>query len=345
MKKCKGCGVVLQYEDENKIGYVKNDSFDYCQRCFRLTHYGEIKYLKKNIKDNIELIEYYKMVQDALYVIVFDIFDALIIDKDNLLDYFLDKKALILINKIDLLPKNITEEKIETIFKNILKKYEHYSNLEFVLTYKGDYTFNKLFFEILKESGYKKAVFVGRANAGKSTIINKLTRNQDLTTSIYPGTTYDFNEINFEDYKFIDSAGLIDEESILKYLDNEKIKKVLPLKTIKAQVFQFYERQSYFVEGLIRIDTLSNGNGSIVFMLNNNIEVHRCKYENGDNYFNKHQNEFDLKVLPWKINTYNIDNYQTFIIKGLGLIKIRGNLKVNIYLNDKIKIYKNEVDL
>lgn len=345
MKKCKGCGITLQYDDPSALGYAKDESFDYCQRCFRLIHYGDIKGLKKSLKDNNELIKYYKEVKDALYVLVIDIFDALISNEDSLIDYFKDKDLLVIINKIDLLPKNITEDKINNLLIKVLDKYKDYPNIEFIITHKNDATFNSLFFEILEESNYKKVVFVGRANAGKSTIINKLLKNEDLTTSIYPGTTIAFNEIKFNDYIFIDTPGLLDEESILTYIDNSKIKKILPLKTIKTQNFQFYERQSYFVEGLLRVDINPKGNGSVIFFINNNVEVHRTKLDNGDNYLNKHEKDFELKLLPFKSNKHNINTYKTFVVKGLGLFKIKGRATVNVYINDKIKVYVNEVDI
>lgn len=345
MKKCKGCGTILQYDDPNALGYAKDESFDYCQRCFRLIHYGDIKGLKKSIKDNNELIKYYKEVKDALYVLVLDIFDALIANEDNLIDYFKDKDLLVIINKIDLLPKNITEDKINDVFVRILNEYKDYPNIEFILSHKNDVAFNSLFFEYLEESKYKKVVFVGRANAGKSTLINKLLKNEDLTTSIYPGTTIAFNEIKFNDYTFIDTPGLLDEESILTYIDNSKIKKILPLKTIKAQNFQFYEPQAYFVEGLLRVDINPKGNGSIIFFVNNNVEVHRSKQENGDNYLNKHEKDFELKLLPLKNKEYKVNGYKTFVVKGLGLFKIKGKATVNVYTNDKIRVYVNEVDI
>ena len=94
MKKCKGCGVQLQSVNKDKEGYVNDLSFDYCQRCFRLTHYGDTAKVKHNLKDNEEIIEGYKNIKDALYVLIVDPFDGLIIDQDNLLKHFLDLSSL-----------------------------------------------------------------------------------------------------------------------------------------------------------------------------------------------------------------------------------------------------------
>ena len=42
MKKCLGCGAILQDQDAKAKGYVKKLDQDYCQRCFRLNHYNDL---------------------------------------------------------------------------------------------------------------------------------------------------------------------------------------------------------------------------------------------------------------------------------------------------------------
>ena len=44
-KKCLGCGSILQSENASKEGFVKlsvYDKSDYCERCFKIQHYGEL---------------------------------------------------------------------------------------------------------------------------------------------------------------------------------------------------------------------------------------------------------------------------------------------------------------
>ena len=43
MIRCKGCGVILQNTDKNKLGYVEANEQELCMRCFRLSHYGEYR--------------------------------------------------------------------------------------------------------------------------------------------------------------------------------------------------------------------------------------------------------------------------------------------------------------
>lgn len=342
MKKCKGCGEILQYTNKDLPGYAPSEDFDYCQRCFRLTHYGDTSKVNKEDTKNEDILKAYKEINDALFVIICDPFDALFLSEDNLLSCFKEKDVLLIINKIDLLPKNITEEKINKIYLESLKKYKEVNCL---LTYKNDETFNDLFFEVLEQFKQKKIVFAGRANVGKSSLINKLLEDSVLTTSIYPGTTIKVNRINYKGYSFIDTAGLIDNESFLSHLSNNNVKKILPLKTLKRQMFQLYENQSYIINGLLRVDIKPAKNASIEFMVNNNLEVHRTKLENADRYFDRNCKDDKLRLLPLKSHKYKVDKFNTFYLKGLGVFKIKGKCDVDIKVNDDIKVYISEVNL
>ena len=57
MKKCKGCGAPIQNKDPKMAGYSVNLEQDYCQRCFRLTHYGDLGLLKLKEVHNDEVYE------------------------------------------------------------------------------------------------------------------------------------------------------------------------------------------------------------------------------------------------------------------------------------------------
>ena len=51
-KKCIGCGSVLQTTNVNLEGFVKSNVYDkssYCERCFKIMHYGEYSVLDKKI--------------------------------------------------------------------------------------------------------------------------------------------------------------------------------------------------------------------------------------------------------------------------------------------------------
>lgn len=345
MKKCKGCGEVLQSINPNSVGYVLNENQDYCQRCFRLIHYGDISSLSKEKIDNKEIFNTYKTFKDDVFVLIVDSFDALILDLDNLLDTFNNYRVILVINKIDLLPRHVKDDKLEDLYKDVLKKCKTNNLINCLLTYKDDISFNDLFFETISKLETKRFVFAGRANAGKSTIINKLLKDNVLTTSTYPGTTVKVNEIKFNDYTFIDTPGLKDDASFVTYIDSKKLKYLCPNRCIKPKIFQLYEPQSYIVEGLIRIDIKPFKHSSISFFIKNELETHRTKLNNANEYINKHEKEFNLKLLPFKDNRINCDDFVSLYLKGLGYIKINGKADISVFVNDKIKVYRCEVNI
>ncbi|MBQ6335150.1 MAG: 50S ribosome-binding GTPase [Erysipelotrichaceae bacterium] len=341
MKKCKGCGIELQTKNREAVGYVVDLEQDYCQRCFRLSHYGDTTYLKTNYVSNEKIFQIYKRYSGSLIVLIVDILDALCLRDDDLLEIFKDQDVLLIINKTDLLPENINEKKIDKIFSKMLfdlnKKYRNIKAA--LLTNKYEGAFNDQFLNILKDLEVRNVVFAGRANAGKSSLINKLLHSNDLTTSIYPGTTLEEVVIDYKNYRFIDTPGLVDVNNYATYLNVEKYKLSKIDKTIKPQIFQLNEPQSYFYFGLLRVDIIPKDKASISFYINNNNKIHRTKYENGDDYYQKHYCEFILRVKPLGITDYSIKDSKTIIIKGLGIIKINGECLAYVHSLANCRLY------
>lgn len=347
MKKCKGCGIQLQSKEKNLPGYVVDMEQDYCQRCFRLSHYGDTTQFRSNHVSNEKIIDIYSRYRDSLFVIIIDVLDALVLKDDDLLDIFKDYRSILVINKTDLLPENINDKKINKIFSKLVfdlnKKYRNIKAA--ILSNKFESHFNDQFFEILNDLNEKSIVFAGRANAGKSSLINKLINADFLTTSMYPGTTLDEVNITYKNYQFIDTPGLVDVNSYATYLNSEKYKLSKIDKTIKPQIFQLNEPQSYFYDGLLRVDIIPKDKASISFYINNNNKIHRTKFDNGDDYYQKHYCEFILRVKPLGITDISIKDNKMFVIKGLGFFKINGECFVNIHSLADVKLFESEVDI
>ena len=347
MKKCRGCGIELQTKNKEGIGYVVDLEQDYCQRCFRLSHYGDTSNLRTNYVSNEKILDIYKRYKNALFVVIIDILDALCLKDDDLLDTFRDYDVLLVINKTDLLPENISDRKIDKIFSKLLfdinKKYRNIKGA--ILSNKYESQFNDQFFAVLDDLKASTVVFAGRANAGKSSLINKLININSLTTSMYPGTTLEEVEILYKNYRFIDTPGLVDVNNYATYLNTEKYKLSKIDKTIKPQVFQLSEPQSYFYDGLLRVDIVPHEKTSITFFINNNNHIHRTKYENGDDYYQKHYCEFVLRVKPLGITDFSINGEKILVIKGLGIVKINGKCFVNVHSLANAKLYESEVDI
>ena len=223
MNKCIGCGSILQDTDKNKDGYVLDINDKLCQRCFRIRYYNEYK---NTIRDNNDYLKILDSINN----------DDLVVYVTSLLDIRLDyidsfKNVIVVLTKRDILPKSVKDEKLIKYIKS------RYNPLEVIVVssvknYNIDYLFDTL-------RQYKKnnIYVVGTTNGGKSTLINKIIKNYSdndvvITSSMYPSTTLDKIEINILGLNVIDTPGLINNGSIVNYIDNNLLKKI----TIKKRL-------------------------------------------------------------------------------------------------------------
>ncbi|MBO7676478.1 MAG: hypothetical protein J6S49_03080, partial [Erysipelotrichaceae bacterium] len=165
MRKCKGCGIQLQDREKGLPGYVVDLEQDYCQRCFRLSHYGDTTHFKSNHVSNEKIYEIYSRYRNSLFVIIIDVLDALVLKDDDLLDVFRDYRTLLIINKTDLLPENVNEKKIDNMFsKMVFDLNKKYRNIKAaLLSNKFESKFNEQFFNIIDDLGETSIVFAERA--------------------------------------------------------------------------------------------------------------------------------------------------------------------------------------
>ncbi|NCO11380.1 hypothetical protein CO038_01695 [Candidatus Pacearchaeota archaeon CG_4_9_14_0_2_um_filter_39_13] len=103
-------------------------------------------------------------------------------------------------NKIDLVSKGSLEE--------LRDKYKG-DFLVSVRTGEGMKGLRSKLRTLAKEKGFEKIGFVGYPNAGKSALINFLTRRGKAKVSSKAGTTRGIQWINFDDLKILDSPGVI----------------------------------------------------------------------------------------------------------------------------------------
>ena len=339
MKRCLGCGVPLQELDAAKPGYVKDLSQDYCQRCFRLTHYNDLTIDMKNAIPRKEIIEQIPQLE-GLFVLVVDIMNLEASLSHDILSALKDKPVCLIVNKLDILPFNVNFKKIDAYLNDVVKnRFRNINVVDVLLTQKHDQGFNDLFFETLANHEYKQVVFVGNVNAGKSTILNKLIGRNTLTVSRFPSTTLAFNKIKIGDYMFIDTPGLVDDYSLIMQVDQDDVKKILIDRTVRPMIFQLYEPQSYFIEGLVRIDAYPKSNkGSLVYYINGLLDIHRTKLTNAEYYYERHEDEFELKMKNPRQYQFILDGDCDIVINGLGVISAKEISEIVVTTNDKIDI-------
>src|SRR5699024_7469031 len=105
---CGGCGVALQTESKDELGFVPKSSLEkqdevLCQRCFQMRNYN------KNVVVDMEDDEFLRMIasirdKDGLIVHLIDLFDVNGTLLGNLQRLIGDNPVILVGNKVDLLP-------------------------------------------------------------------------------------------------------------------------------------------------------------------------------------------------------------------------------------------------
>lgn len=311
-KKCIGCGAELTLE-KGKLGYTKNIESDLCMRCFNIKNYN--KYEKVDHLEEINTIIKEVKASNDIVIFVVDVFNLSNKIKE-IVDY-LNNNVILCITKYDLV--DIDESKI--------LNYLNINTLgTIVISSKNNYNLDNLM-ELIGENKKSNNVYlVGYTNAGKSTLINKIIKNYsnnnyELTTSVLPSTTLNFVKVNVNDnLTLIDTPGII-VSNIIDYLDEEEIKKVIPKKKIKPQIYQIKTEQTIMVDNFLGIKIKPYN--TVVFYGADGLKYTR--------YYN--DIETSLKIKKIKVS----DNSE-LIVNGFGIIKIKKQTEVQLYLQGNIDI-------
>lgn len=320
-KECLGCGSVLQTIAPKEEGFVKSSVLskaDYCERCFKIKHYGEYSVLDKKIDTDgiIRNINSDNLASVAILI------DALNIN-DNIKKYVkrFKNKKYILITKKDILPKSLKEKKLIEYIKNNVCDTENIMCISSVKNYNIDNFLNKI-----KEDNVKRLYIVGFTNSGKSTFINHLLtsqmKNPTITTSAIPNTTASYITIKLDNkITIVDTPGFIDSNAVYNFIDYNKTIKLYPKKEIRVKTFQIRSGYSIVINDILRIDNLSKCN-SFSFYMSDKLRYEKVKFKNEK-----------LKILPsMSIETNECTDV---LINGLGFIRITKPGEFKIYALDE----------
>ena len=316
MKKCVGCGAILQYTDKRALGYTENENQVLCQRCFQLKNYGTYKKVSLTNKDYHRVLD--NIPSDALILYVTDILslDCLSIEQF--------KKVILVITKKDLMPESIKEEKIINYMKN------RYTNLLdiFLVSSKTEYGIGNLYQCIIKNKKQSKCFIVGTTNSGKSTLINKLVSlygnslyNGDVTVSMYPSTTLDKIEVKLDLVTLIDTPGLINDTNIVHYLTDKEVKCITPKKMIKPKSCQINGEGSIIIGHYARIDYDTKIRNSMVIYVSNALNIRFASLKS------------DL-YRDYSLYEFSLEKGKDIVIPGLGFIKCVDEITLKIYVKN-----------
>ncbi len=326
---CRGCGVRLQYTDRTLPGYTPKEGSAYCQRCFRLIHYDD---LTVSMREGIDPETVLKGIEelDAVIVWVVDLFDF----ETGMIPGFgkrLTGRDIILVcTKRDLLPADMNDERTARFVFARLKEYG-VKVKRLIFSGRGDReAFGEVKNAVREIAGERKAAVIGRANAGKSTLLNGLLGSDVLTSSRYPGTTLEFNELEIDGMKWIDTPGIETPGSLAMYVEEKDLKDILPARAVKPVIFQLHNDQCFSIGGLAQVYFHDCDGATAVFYLSDRLSIHRTKAENGDKVWEKHLGE-DFVPVPVrqdyvKRTARKHETKEDIVIDGLGWVCMSGHV-------------------
>lgn len=322
IKKCQGCGVSLQTNDIDGIGYLKNENHKLCWRCFRIQHYNDCKIISIKGEESLKILKEINKTNDLVLLLI-DIFNLSV--NLEIIKKYLKNDFIIVITKYDLLKPYLKESKLKTYLKEMgINK----DKIIIISSFKN-YNLDELLTMINKNKKSKNVYVVGNTNVGKSTLINKLIYNYTnaksrITTSQFPTTTLAKIEIEIDDnLTIIDTPGLIEEKSILDYVAIEKISNIIPATIIKPKTFQIKTPQTIVIDELIEIYFPSENR--VTLYVSSKLKVKR-KYKKEEVAL---LNNCFLEVPP----------YHDVVIRGLGFIKIIKATTIRIFYPGETDIY------
>ena len=312
-KRCVGCGALLQSYDQSKPGYIPEsvDSPRYCMRCFRIIHYNDrIPMNLGNIKDVV--LDKVNGDSKAFKLFLVDLLNI----NSEIIDTFMkiNGNKMLLISKFDIVPKSVKKSKIVEFLYDV---YGIKDDIDFVSS-KNNFNV-RVIYNVLNETGFKKAYVLGYTNSGKSNLINALCNKMDLpgniTTSNTPNTTLDFIDIGVEGYEIFDTPGFVMSDTFYKENDYDLIDRINPKGVISPVTYQMKEDTRLVIENKIQISNC--GKNSLTFYMSDLIDIKK--------YFKD--------VLNDKVKELRIPKNSDIVIKGLGFINVKEECRMK-YVGD-----------
>jgi len=205
---CKGCGVLLQSTEPNRLGYIPSLDKEVCQRCFQLTHYEDALHVTLSTEEYLKVLSELS-TKRALVLLMVDVVDfpsSLFPNISKLISP--GSEVIIVGNKADILLKS-EKDKLWDRYCNYILEVAEKSSLRgckvrgvHFISAKTGRGVDKLVQYVMTSWGNRGDVYLlGCTNVGKSTLFNqlmkticgsdKLDHNSPSTISRLPGTTLD----------------------------------------------------------------------------------------------------------------------------------------------------------
>ncbi len=356
MIKCVGCGGPLQNVDANKPFYtpkpLNHEHPVMCQRCFRMTHYGEVIPSQMNNQAFLEIIESLAGSK-SLIVMVVDLFDLEASILPQLKRLSQSDDILVMANKRDILPKSVNNARL----KHRVMKRLHAHGLTpldiVIVSAKKRHGIDACLDAIAAHTKGRDVVFVGASNVGKSTLINRFLdatlddSGQRITVSSTPATTQGLIPIPFESGVLYDTPGIIVSNHPLSLLNASDYKPLEPTREIKPKTYQLSSDQTVFISGLLRLDIVKGDPANITIYAGESVTVHRRKQTDAQAFYRKHLGTLltpPIGVFDFSLTAYNMRFAagEELVVPGVAFITFKAPTSTRVFTPKPLMPYVRE---
>lgn len=277
MKKCSGCGVILQTNTEKALGYVKSIEHDLCVDCFNLKNYSKVTN-QEILKGDMPTIK-----EEALIIYVLSVNHLSLRLKYRLDRHFPNSKSILVLNHLDTLEKSVNINRMIHKIReeaNILKmRFEEIIPVSALQNYNIDLLIDT----ISHYQNHQNVYLVGFQNSGKSLLFRRIAEKMKHSTNVLsgkkPGLTQGQFDMPFNDRKIIDTPGIFLDGGIAEFLPYEAYKELLIESRVKPTIYQLDEQQSVYLDGIGVFSYLEGGFKGISFYASSKMQLHRTKYD------------------------------------------------------------------
>ncbi|KAJ1973921.1 nitric oxide associated protein 1, partial [Dimargaris verticillata] len=275
-----------------------------CKRCHGMTHYNRVETIWHNdVAKDPEILAFMRNRPKALVLHVIDIYDLPTSLLKGLANYIGSHHDVILVaNKVDLLPKDVHWNRVAVYLQRMLVDTGIHNvvavHLVSARKVHGVRELCQDIAELRQQLKYRHCdlFMVGRANVGKSELVNAMLRisyggsPHKVTTYPVPGTTSDMLRVPLELFKRVlvganeadtgilyDTPGIFNNHSLIKYLTPRELKQCLPKSHLKPLTYRVHQGQSLCLGGLGRIDLDGDGPSKVLMTVFSAVPVHITK--------------------------------------------------------------------
>ncbi len=373
VRRCYGCGAILQSEDPNSPGFIEKKNIDnaplgaplFCESCWKSTRYNLSPKTAKASPDFLLMLKD-AQASDSLIVYVVDLFSfetSFIPEANELLQGL---NILVLANKRDLLPKTADDEALKAYVAHRFRK-ERLSvdtkDVELVsLQFASDV--KDIANRIEKERRGHDVYVIGASSSGKSVFANAFLRtyknpsNRSIATITYPGTSLNVLTVPLDSSSSLyDTPGMSVENSMVAHVDALTSFSLTPKEEVKPRSFSLVPGEGlFFGDHLARIDLLSGPRTPIKVYVAKPVHVFKSKASLGEQTMRKLMMQFgrqDERKLPFTAN--DADAFDLKVdeqterdigIEGLGWISFKGNGQTfRIYVIKGVALYTSRAKI